>query len=54
MTRLSCSSAIRTGSTTPSKSALGAATPGIVGCSSASSRYCTIIIAWPRSSIAWR
>ena len=33
---------------------LGAATPGISTGSSASSRYWTIIIAWFRSSTAWR
>ena len=36
------------------KSTCGAATPGTTAPSSASSRYCTSIIAWSRSSSAWR
>ena len=51
---VSCSSASRTGSTTSANSLCGASTPGIATCSSASSRYWTIIIAWFRSSTACR
>ena len=45
VTRFSCSSASRTGSTTSANSVCGSATPGIATRSSASSRYWTIIIA---------
>ncbi len=54
VTRFSCSSASRTGSTTSANSVCGASIPGIVIGSSASSRYWTIIIAWFRSSTACR
>ena len=53
-TRFSCASASRTGSTTSENEVCGSATPGIATCSSASSRYWTIIIAWFRSSTACR
>src|SRR5439155_866161 len=43
-----------TGSTTSAKLVLGASTPGTVTPSPASSRYCTIIMAWLRSSSACR
>ena len=52
LTRRSCSSASATGATTSANFVSGAATPGIVASASASSRYCTIIIAWLRSSSA--
>ena len=50
----SCSSARRTGATASANDVFGASTPGIVTSSSASSRYWTRIIAWFRSSTAWR
>ena len=54
VTLFSWSSASRTGATASSNDVTGAATPGIATGRSASSRYWTIIIAWFRSSTAWR
>ena len=53
VTRFSCASASATGATTSSNAGTGASTPGITTSSSVSRRYCTIIIAWSRSSSAW-
>ena len=47
-----CSTEMRTGSTRSPKPTVGAFTPGTFTSAPASSRYCTIIIAWLRSSSA--
>ena len=49
----SCARASSTGATRSAKSEVGAATAGMVTSASVSRRYCTIIIAWLRSSSAW-
>src|SRR5918996_2073008 len=54
VTRFSCPSASATGATASEKSVCGASTPGIRTLESESRRYCTIIIAWFRSSRACR
>ena len=54
VTRFSWSSASRIGATASENEVCGASTPGILTSSPASSRYWTIIIAWFRSSTAWR
>ena len=54
VTRRSCSRASWIGATASGNVVCGSATPGTRTSSPASSRYWTIIIAWFRSSTAWR
>ena len=54
VTRRSWSSASWIGATASGNEVCGSATPGMRTSSPASSRYWTIIIAWFRSSTAWR
>ena len=54
VTRFSWATASSTGATTPSKSFVGSVMAGRRTGWSVSSRYWTIIFAWPLSSRAWR
>jgi len=54
VTVFSCASASLIGSAASVKSVFGVGTPGIATGLSESSRYWTIIMAWFRSSTAWR